>query len=221
MIACIAPEYFPRIQYCAMMLGADVFAIADTRQYSRQSFQNRTKLRTPNGWQWLTVPLKGGQHGRAICDVEIDRSKLWQTKQLRGLAYNYRSSPYFEYYEDQIIEVIDREWVSLGELTVASVALLHKLLGAKSRLVVASQIDRRPETTADLMRAAGEAQLVNLTEPGCQLPPIDNSVHVIRCEPEPYRQVFNGFEAGMSMLDLLFNYGREACSMMESWTRQS
>ena len=70
MIAIRPPEYFPCLAYAALLLAVDCFVLADTFQYSRQSFQNRTKVRNPQGWQWVSIPLKGGQHGRPICQVE-------------------------------------------------------------------------------------------------------------------------------------------------------
>ena len=57
------PEYFPRLSHVALMHYATHFVLADTMQYSRQSFQNRTRVRTREGSSWVSVPLKGGQHG--------------------------------------------------------------------------------------------------------------------------------------------------------------
>ena len=101
MLAIRPPEYFPSIQYCALMLAAEEFVLADTFQYSRQSFQNRAKIRTPQGWQWISVPLQGKQHGTPIQHVLLDQQMTdWQRQQWKTIATNYRSSAFFIYFED-------------------------------------------------------------------------------------------------------------------------
>lgn len=217
MLAVQAPEYFPRIGYCALMRRVSVFVVADTRRYSRQSWQNRTRLRTPDGRQWITVPLKGGQHGRKISTIEIDRSVAWQTKHRRSLAYNYRSSPYYEFYEEQVNDLLSRDWAVLGDLTAATVDLVHTLLACESRLERASVDYGDRGSTADILQGhAGEPLAARATDTRPQ-PPC-KEVRYVRYTPSDYRQVFPGFEPEMSVLDLLFNYGPEAAQMIDSWT---
>lgn len=194
MYAIRPPEYFPGLPFWALMLRCDRFMLADTFQYSRQSFQNRARIRNPEGWQWITVPLKGGQHGRAIREVEIDNTVPWRGKHFRALSFNYRSTPYFEYYEEPVCALFESEWICLGDLTVASTRLVADMM-ALSPPEIYSEDEEPPGGDQELLLASDEAGL-----PGLRLD---------FAEPE-YEQNFDGFEPGLSILDLLFNHGPDA-----------
>lgn len=216
MIAIRPPEYFPRLEYAALMLVADCFIMADTFQYSRQSFQNRTKVRNPQGWQWVSVPLKGRQHGRPMFQVKIRQVVGWQRRHWRAFHYNYRATPFFEYYEAEFAPLFQRSWTSLADFTCASVELLHRLLGLTTPLLRASTLEGQPSSLVGLLEQSGSPPLV--------VPPTSASydaksvqkLHLLRYEHPHYRQNFDGFEPGMSTFDLLFNYGPEATSILSS-----
>ncbi|RMH57384.1 MAG: hypothetical protein D6685_12715 [Bacteroidetes bacterium] len=215
MIAVRPPEYFPRLAYFALMMHVDRFVLADTFQYSRQSYQNRTRVRNPDGWQWMSIPLKGGQHDRPIRAVEIDQRTVWLKKHWRALEYNYRSSPYFEWYEPDLRPFFGRTWTHLAEATVASVELVCRLLGLDVSRVRASSLPGAPATTADVARAVGAGALLAPED----VVPVERhhveDVVAFRYEEPTYRQNFAGFEPGQSVLDVLFNYGPEALAVIE------
>ena len=199
MYAIRPPEYFPPLPFWALMLRTAPFCLDDTFQYSRQSNQNRAKLRNPEGWQWITVPLKGKQHGRAIKDVEIDNSVPWRGKHFRALIFNYRSSPYFEYYEPAFIELYEKEWIYLGDLTMATVHMVCGLLGLP-----------KPEPSSVLnLDTATEMDELLLDSDN----PTASGPRLVFEEPS-YQQNFEGFEPGMSVLDLLFNYGPQTIGII-------
>ena len=214
MIAVRPPEYFPRLRYMALMQAADCFVLADTFQYSRQSFQNRGKLRNPQGWQWITVPLQSGQRGRSINDIEINTSGRWIEKHWRAFQYNYRSTPYFEYFEPDVEPFFETEWTTLGPLTCASVELVHELMGLSTTLVRASALDGAPDTLEGVLAAMERDDLLT---PEAAAPHDREGVpgaEVFRFETPEYRQNFDGFEPGMSAVDVLFNYGPEARALL-------
>jgi hypothetical protein len=213
-VAVRAPEYWPRIRVMALVDASDRFVLGDTLQYSRQSHQNRTLVRTPQGSQWLSVPLEGGQHGRPIGEVAIADGRLWLRKHWRALQYNYRTSPFFEFYEPELAPLFERSWRTLGELTCTSVRVLGDLFGIDTFLSLASSLDGAPGSIEGIRAAVGACSYLaaadmaatdrKLTKVGC----------VMHVDAPEYRQNFAGFEPGMSALDLLFNYGPEALSML-------
>lgn len=242
MIAVRPPEYWPRPAFFALMDHVDHFVLADTFQYSRQSYQNRASLRTPDGRQWISVPLRGRQHGRPIHQVEIHGKHRWIRKHWRALAFNYRATPFFEYYEDHLRPVFDVEWETLADLTSQTVELTRDLLGISTRLSRASALafapgtpgkpgtpgipdipdtsgtsgtpntSASPSTLEEILDAVGDETLI--------VPEIASSVDgtlaasVLGFEEAERRQNFAGFEPGMSALDLLFNYGPAALGMI-------
>lgn len=196
MYAIRPPEYFPSLPFWALMLRCERFMLADTFQYSRQSFQNRARIRNPEGWQWITIPLKGRQHGLAIRDVEIDNTVPWRGKHFRALSYNYRSTPYFEFYEEPVSQLFEHEWTCLGELTIASIALVAEMMRLTPPEIYEGDGARREDASVqELLLESDEHGL-----PGLRL----------RYAEPDYEQNFDGFEPGLSILDLLFNHGPEA-----------
>lgn len=193
MYAIRPPEYFAGLPFWALMLCCERFVLADTFQYSRQSFQNRARIRNPNGWQWLTIPLKGSQHGRAIREVEIDNTVPWRGKHFRALSFNYRSTPYFEFYEEPVARLFEQEWTFLGELTIASINLVAGMMDLNP-----PEIDSADDTVPvgppeeELLLESDQAGL-----PGQRLRFVD----------PVYDQNFEGFVPGLSILDLVFNHG--------------
>ena len=219
MIAIRAPEYFPRLEYAALLLAVDGFVLADTFQYSRQSFQNRTSVRNPQGWQWVSIPLKGRQHGRPICQVEIRQVEAWQKRHWKAFEYNYRSTPYFEYYEEAFAPLFQRRWTHLADLTCATVELIHTMLGQPTTLVRASTLAGRPDSLKDLFDHIGSAPLL---VPAVSAPYDAQAVsplQVFHYDHPRYRQAFDGFEPGLTAFDVLFNYGPEAASIIKEVVR--
>ena len=201
MYAIRPPEYFPGLPFWALMLRCDRFLLAESFQYSRQTFQNRARIRNPTGWQWLTVPLKGRQHGRAIRDVEIDNTVPWRGKHFRALTFNYRSTPYFEFYEERFAGLYEQDWPRLGPLTVASIRLVARLMSLDAPEVLPERDEKaEPPPASELLLESD--------------PPDLQGARLRFNEPE-YHQNFEGFEPGMSILDLLFNHGPDAKSLIE------
>ncbi len=214
MIAVRPPEYWPRLSYFALMECVDCFVLADTFQYSRQSYQNRTRLRSPQGSQWLSVPLKGGQHGKPVIEVRIEEGNIWRRKHWRALEYNYRSTPFFELYEPELFPLFDRSWENLAALTCATVECIHTLLGFSARLVRASALPEAPSSLVEVMMQAGEDRLMSPEAAAAHDVMAGSAVEVFRYEAPHYRQNFEGFVPEMSVLDLLFNYGSETRALL-------
>lgn len=214
MLAIRPPEYFPRLSFLALVAAADRVILADTFQYSRQSFQNRTRLRTPQGWQWISVPLSSGQHGKPIDKVEIDNGEQWARKHWRSLTYNYSSAPFFVFYSQDVYDLLHQNWKYLGELTCATVELLSSWFGLETRVLRASSLETRPSGLTAAVSYFNGADLLVTEETARHDAEAVSEAALLRFDEPGYRQNFEGFEPGMTALDLLFNYGPEARSIL-------
>lgn len=214
LVAVRPPEFWPSPIAFAVMDAADGVVLADTLQYSRQSFQNRARLRTPQDWQWISVPLKGGQHGRPICEVMIRNRQPWSGKHWRALHYNYRRSPYFDFYEPRIKPLFGTHWETLGELTCRTVELMAELLGLSTPIERASQLDGGPRSVPDILEACEASRLLTGEDTSAADRESADEVQVLMLSTLRYRQNFDGFVPGMSALDLLFNYGPESLAVI-------
>ena len=210
MIAIRPPEYFPRCVSLGLLAQVDHFILADTFQYSRQSFQNRSKLRNPNGWQWISIPLAAHQHGRPIRTVEIDTDTRWQEKHWRAFMYNYRSTMYFEYFEEQFAPFFETTWTQLGACTCRSVDVTAALFDLDVTITRASELPGAPDTLAAIHDAVGGGPLLSPSEAAPHDAEVVSDVRVYQFEHPTYRQNFEGFETDMAALDLLFNGGPQS-----------
>ncbi len=219
-IAVRPPEYFPGLAFMALLDYVDTFVLADTLQYSRQSFQNRARLRTPQGRQWISIPLAGGQHGRPVHRIGLEGGRIWLKKHARALMYNYRSSPYYEYYEPEITTFIQGEWNSLADLSCGSVSLLCKLLGTTTRVLRSSALPGGSADMASILDSFDELEYVADEAVAVYDHHTLEEVRIVHYLHPAYRQNFEGFEAGLSALDVLFNYGPQARAIIRSGIRE-
>ncbi len=101
-IAVLLPGYSPDLAWMARALRADHVILDDHHPFSRKSKVHRTKIRTPDGYQWLTLPFVSEDRRKPINRVRINHRRAWLKHHLQALEYNYRNSLYFDYYEPEI-----------------------------------------------------------------------------------------------------------------------
>jgi len=202
-------EYWPGLASVALMQQADIVVLADTFQYSRQSFQNRMRIRNPDGWQWVTVPLKGSQHGRPQSRTRIRQVPGWRKRHWKALLFNYSQSAYFNHYMDSIEELYHREWTYLGDLNLATNRLIQKWMGGSFVMTTATEVKGSPNCMSDILNCYPKAQLLAPAEI-----PEPYSTHRLHFSHPTYHQAFVGFVSGMTVLDLLLNYGPESAGLL-------
>jgi len=209
MVALCPPLYFPPLWYTSLLHHVDHFVLADTFRYRGQSFQNRSKLRNAHGTHWITIPLFGKPRGAPFHEVEIETKGRWREKHWRSFLYDYRTTMYFDFYKETFRPFFEKDWETLADCTCRSVALQVELFGIDASLTRASAINRCPGTVPEIFDALQADTLVFPTD--TEVPStLDIQSEPFRYDEPEYRQNFEGFEPGVTGLDLLFNYGREA-----------
>lgn len=209
MIAIQPPAYFPALAYTALLTYVDHFILADTFRYRAETFQNRSKLRNAQGGHWISIPLFGHPEGRPIHEVDIETGSRWCEKHWRSFLYDYRSTMYFAFYRDRFQPFFDEEWQALADCTCQSVRRQADLYGIDTSITRATRLDKAPATRAAIFDQVDEETLV-VPEGERPAGDVDGDVREFRYAPPTYHQNFEGFEPGMTALDLVFNYGREA-----------
>lgn len=195
------PTFFaPIIQYVALASGESLlFEMHDN--FQKQTYRNRCYIYGANGKQLLSVPVvhSHGKGRQKTKDVRIDNSFRWQINMFRSLEASYRSSPFFEFYEDDIRPVFEKKYEYLLDLNLASIEVVNECLGLDIDHVSteAFQLEEYPSDFRYLVNAKSKQVF----------------------EMEPYMQVFQskfGFLGNLSVLDLLFNEGTNALHYMEA-----
>ena len=211
MTAVRPPELAPRLPYAALLLAADRVVLADTFPLSRQSGHARMRVRTSQGAQWLTVPRCHAGRAPRIDRVEV-LDDGWRRRHRAGLRAAYGMAPFYDHVAPGWAEVLDTPG-SLADLTCASVRWAARWLGATAEVVRASGLagpdGAPPDTLAAVASAARVGTLLTLPESAgrdaAALPGV--AVRVLDYDERERRQAFPGFVGGLSVLDVVMNYG--------------
>lgn len=171
--------------------------------YQKQSYRNRMYIGTANGRLLLNIPIKHTGTGghKKTADAQIEQSFLWQRQHWRSLVIAYRTSPFFEFYENELHPLFHTEFDSLLNLNKASLHCIYEMLGImpKATADTAEYKMNYEDSEYDDLRVLADAK----RKPEVHLP--------------RYRQVFeekNGFIPHLSVLDLIFNLGPESLSYL-------
>jgi len=215
------PQFLPWLGYLDKIDQADAFIMLDTVQFKKNEWQNRNRIRTAKGWQWLTVPVL--QHfGQRIDEVLINPTAAWKAQHLRALDMHYARAPYRNRYLAQLRELYAAPWNKLSDLNEATVQWLLEAYGITTPVHRAADYAARDEPTdrlIDLCRAVGATQY--LAGPGAEhymdTPRFESSgvrLNLQVFHHPIYRQVYEPFEPNLSALDLLLMQGPEALTTL-------
>jgi len=214
------PGYLPWLGFFDKLARCDKFVVYDDVQFAKGEFNNRNRIRTEDGWRWLTVPVVHN-HTQMIKDILISGDR-WSDNHIKNITHNYRNAPYFKDFMPGIEQAIsassDRE--PLIELDMRLTEVLAEILGIKVKVVRSSEFtyhqegEGKNEKIVSMCKHVGaDTYLSGQGGKGY----IDESVfskagvkvvwHDYK-HPE-YEQMFEGFQPFMSVIDLIFNSGPE------------
>ena len=197
----IHPTYFPSISHFVAMVQADVITFEMEDNFQKQTNRNRTYIYSPNGIQLLNIPVKHSkQIHQKTKDVKIETDFDWQKQHFKSLEAAYRSSPFFEFFEGDILTIFEKKHTYLMDLNMETLAIVSKCLRMKLEYGTTTEYFHEVDSnvTMDLRRLANGKK--------------DHS------QFEPYTQVFEekqGFLNNLSVLDVLFNEGRYALDYLK------
>ncbi|OGR50461.1 MAG: hypothetical protein A2049_03255 [Elusimicrobia bacterium GWA2_62_23] len=216
-------QYWPGLRFFAKMRAADLFIYLDDVQFEKREFQNRNRIRTPRGWQYLTAPVVSkGRFSQKINEVELDNPGGWLKDHLQAVKQNYARAPFFKQYLPAIEELYSRDYRLLADLAIATMDLLKDAFGIKTPVKFSSEFKIDEVSSARLAKlcaAAGAAGYLSGAGAKAYLDPGVFSFAGIKLSwqgfsPRPYPQAFPGFEPDMSALDLLLNCGPRSAEFL-------
>jgi len=231
-IAISQPTYLPWIGYLDLIDQVDTFVLLDNVQFERQSWQQRNRIKTPRGLQWLTVPVRfRGRFGQLINEVEIRDYEFWRNH-LRAIELNYRRAPFFDDYFEKLssgLEIKSSATALIADLDIRLLEWFMDVLGIRTRLVLSSHLKlpgRRTELLANICNSLGEKHYVSpLGSAAYLLQEIDvlreKSIDVVfqHYQHPEYRQLFPPFCPYASTIDLIFNEGDRALEILRRGRR--
>ena len=201
----LSTAYFAPIQYYSKFLNYEEIYIEQFEHFNKQTYRNRCVILGGNGPIQLVVPVVKGR-GRKILikDLEISYDTNWQRNHWRTIFSAYSSSPFFEYYKDNIQHFFETRQKFLFDLNLNIHEAVCELLEIENNTMLTSDFEKAPDGT------------VNLRE---TISPKIPSKTDLKFQPQKYTQVFSdklGFIANLSILDLLFNEGPNSYSVLQA-----
>jgi hypothetical protein len=159
-ISCHQPNYLPHLGFFNKMKQSDVFVIYDTVQFSDSFYVHRNRLRTKNGWSWLTVPVERHMHPISTIKIRSDAKigKLpWPEYHWTRIEQEYGKTPCFEEFKDEFEKLYkNNPHEKLADFNSELILLLAKLAGIKTKIVRLSEL----ETLIDSDNASERLALV-------------------------------------------------------------
>ena len=228
-VAIIQSNYIPWKGYFDIVAMVDEFVFLDDAQFTRRDWRNRNKIKTPQGVQWLTIPVVSkGRYFQPIDETEI--AEPWTEKHWRSLTLNYQRAAHFEAMAPRIRALYDdlADERHLSQVNARLIAGLCRLLGIATPLRWSRDYPvagTKSERLLSICRAAGATLYLSgpsargyldidlFAAEGIAVEWMDYAGY------PPYSQLFGEFEHGVSILDLLFNTGTEAPHFMKCGAR--
>lgn len=196
-------------------LSPSVIYIEACENYQKQSYRNRCHFYAADGMQSLSFPIihESGTHKRPISEIKIDYSKPWVMQHKRAIISAYRTSAYFEYYQDELFEILDSRPERLIDLNTR----LLKFFLDKTGIMADVRMTENYVIGENALESQGEKIAYDDLREAIHPKREDTILKDLELE-KPYFQVFaekHGFIPNLSIMDLLFNEGPDSITFLK------
>jgi hypothetical protein len=222
-------NYIPWKGYFDGINMVDEFVIYDDMQYTRRDWRNRNQIKTPQGLQWLTIPVDvKGKYFQKIKDTKIS-DKNWAKEHWKTISFNYTKSSHFKEFKEpfeKLYLTIDHDYLS--EVNFAFIRVICDLLNIKTEFKCSSEFELKEEKSERLVDIcvtdhatdyfSGPAAKAYMNEELFRENGVN--VHYFDYSNYPtYHQLYGSFEHSVTILDLIFNEGPNAKKFMKSFNQ--
>ncbi len=221
------PSFLPWLGYFDLLLRSDLFLVYDNVQFDKDGWRNRNRIKTPNGPQWITVPvLTKGLNKPTNAEILINHKENWKKKHLGSFQMNYTRAPHYREVMALIEPVYAAEHERLLDLNMALLKTFCEYLDIPTPFRLASELglELPEDKTAKLVTICKHLQANEFYEPkGGEgyIEPAQFEAAGIRLEfqnyahPE-YPQLHGAFVSHLSIVDLLFNCGKSSLAVLKT-----
>ena len=229
-VAILQSSYIPWKGYFDLINMVDEFILYDDRQYTRRDWRNRNRITTPQGVMWLTIPVHvKGRYTQRIDEVEVSEPD-WADRHWKTIVHSYTAAPHFKdnraTFERVYVECAPR-MQRLSDINRAFIDAICATLGIETRITWSTDYPvESPDRTGNLVAlcvAAGATSYLSgpsarayidqeqFARAGIEVAYMDYSNY------REYPQLYGPFTHEVTVLDLVFNTGRDAPRYMKSF----
>ncbi len=193
----LVPSYLPSLIYYWHIVNSNVIFNLSTK-YQKQTTRNRCMIMSANGPQKLIIPVRHSNKENEILhdhNVKIDNTQNWKVKHWKSIQNAYRSSPFFEFYEEGFFKVFFNNEKLLYSFNMNIISHINNILGVQKNIEISNR---------KLSHEKYDKKLMNIKKYLCYNVP-------------PYNQVFMSkfkFIPNLSILDLIFNMGPKSINYL-------
>ena len=216
------PNYLPWTTLIHKIASSDIFVVFDDVQLVRgKSFVIRTRIKTIGGIKWLTVPVKNKSSLLNINQIELNNEIDWAKKQCNTIKSNYRNTEYFLNYYELFESALMEKTEKLIQLNVSLLKIILDILEIKTKIVMSSELiikNNGTEKIIEILKSLNTKQFLSGIGKGSSKYTIGKEnlyeregIDVIyqKFVTPQYSQLFDEFIPDLSIIDMLFNMGKE------------
>lgn len=226
-VSIMQPAYLPWPGYFHRIMASDLHIVLDTVDIdcnSKTKFTNRNRIRTPQGFSWLTLPLRADAPSRRIDALTVLDSGQTRRKHLRTLDQFYAKAPFYPTHRQWLEPLMTDPGEALLEVLLPVTRRLNRELGIHVPHVLASSLgvgSAKSQLILDLCTAVGATTYISGPFGRTYLDLeafADRGVEVVfhSYAPQPYAQCFKDFVPALSVIDMLFNHGPQTPELIRS-----
>lgn len=216
-VAIHQPNFIPWTGYFHKIARCDLFVLLDDAEYTKNGYINRNRIKTPTGWQWLAVPVyTSGRSQQLIRDVQIVNPSQSYRKITGTLQANYGRAPYFNNITEWLLPLFAGD--NLAAMNESIIRVITEYIGIRTPVIRASDLNVKGEATERLI------SICQMTGARCYLAGTGSrnyqddqlfmnagiEVKIQQFDHPAYNQLWGGFTPKLSILDWLFNAGKNA-----------
>jgi hypothetical protein len=225
------PTYLPWLGLFHKIASCNIFVFMDDVQYLSGDWNNRNKIKGPQGPYWLTVPVRlKASSSMLLKDILIDDGAFgskgdWQEIHWRSLQHSYGKTPHWNQYKGWLEDIYKgTRWTHLAELCEAMLTFFIKELDLDVRFVKASEMNftgRKSDLVLEHCTRF-DAQMCVLGTHGRDYIKTDDflgrgiSLMFQEYAHPVYHQSYGPFAPQLSIIDLLCNCGAESKEILLS-----
>lgn len=226
-VAIVQSNYIPWKGYFDLINMVDEFVLYDDVQYTKNDWRNRNLIKTGQGSQWLTIPVKHEKRDQLIINTKISDHR-WPKKHWSTLSQNYSKTMYFKDYRDLFESLyLTSTDEYLSRINHRFITAINEILGINTRIRWSSEFDPQPGQTERLLSICKQCNATEYFSGPAARTYFDHelankeniNVHWLDYGGyQEYTQLYPPFEHGVSILDLIFSEGPNAPNFMKSFT---
>jgi len=225
----LQPSYIPWRGYFHLIFKADLFVFYNDVQYDKRGWRNRNRIKTPQGIQWLTIPVHASGSMKAntpINNINISWEQPWALNHWQRIQYSYKKAPCFPLYQDYFSDVYSRNPETLADFTIKTTIEISRLLGiTHTQFIKSSELTDIEGTKTDrlisILQKVGANHYISGPSASDYIEKekfndAGISMEYMSYGYPSYEQLYPPYEPYVSIIDLLFMHGEDSLKFIKT-----